>query len=72
LVTNGEFVVRDEVGCPDSITGRVSIPLRVLFRWIANVVNFVSWVVGMNVDGCTINCSVDIVGCIFNLPEPVC
>jgi hypothetical protein len=46
--------------------------LRVLFRWIANVVDLISWVVGMDVDACTVHCSVNLVGCIFNLPETVC
>lgn len=71
MVADCELAVRDAVWFPNGVAGWVSVPLRVLFRGVAEVVEFVGGIIEVDVDGVLADCAVDLVGCVFYLPEPI-
>lgn len=70
LITNCKFPICDSVGLPHRVAGRIAIPLCILFRWVAEVINFVSRVIRVNIYSFVVDRTLDFVRSILDTPKP--
>lgn len=61
MVANSEGGVGEDRRGPDGVTGWVAVPLCILERWVAEVVEFFRGVVGVDVSWNGVYCAVDFV-----------
>lgn len=71
LVTDGEVTVGDGAGLADGVTGWVAVPFSVGDADVAQVVELVGGIVGVDICGYVVGCAGEFVGAVFNSPQPV-
>lgn len=70
MVADGEFAVGDGFWPRDCVACGIAVPVYVFFRWVAQVVDLVGRVIGVDVDGCSVDGAMELVGGVFDAPEP--
>ena len=71
LITDSKLPIRNDVGLPDGIACRVSVPLRVFLGWVAEEVDFVGWVIRVNIYSFVVDCPLDFIRRVFDTPKPI-
>lgn len=71
LVTCGKGAVGNSLWLCNSITCGVSVPVRIYCRWIAQVVEFVGWIIRMYVDSYASNRAVQLISGVLHAPKPI-
>lgn len=70
LVTRGKNMICDEARLPNSIADWVAIPVVVWYRYVTEIVEFLSRVVLMDIGRHTVDCAAEIITAVLDAPEP--